>query len=76
MLHLYLDNRDYVLCNPTTFQVGNWRADLAKAITSYFRCITPYRPHTVFSPNNYTLIATYPYNTLADFQANHPELFI
>lgn len=76
MLHLYLDNSDYVLCNPTTFQVGNWKTDVAKAITSYFRCTTPYRKHSVFGNNRYTLTATYPYDTLADFQANHPELFI
>ena len=77
MLYLYLDTSDscYVLCNPDNYQVGLWAQDLVDAIESYFDCEFD-DSHTVFTNNHYTLIATYPYNTLADFQANHPELFI
>ena len=78
MLYLYFDPMDscYVLCNPDTFQVGQWLKDLTEAIESYFFRTEPDWSHTTFSVNPYTLITTYPYDTLADFQANHPELFI
>lgn len=77
MLYLYLDPIDfhYVLCNPVTLQVGLWGQDPGKAIVSYFHYESDYS-HSVFTNNRYTIITTYPYNILADFQANHPELFI
>lgn len=81
MLYLYLDPIDscYVLCNPDTYQVGIWTQYLDEAIKSYFYNEEPDNSHTTFSKhyNVYTLIATYPsYSYLANFQANHPELFI
>lgn len=79
MTYLYLDPIDscYVLCNPDNYQVGLWTQSLDDAIESYFNLWNEYdNSHTVFTNNRYTLIATYHYTTLADFQANHPELFI
>ena len=78
MPYLYFDSRDsrYVLCNPTTFQVGLWDINPTIAIESYFLYTKPDRSHSAFTDNRYALITTYPYDTLADFQASHPELFI
>lgn len=78
MLYLYSDKYDsyYVLCNPDTFRVGLWNINPTIAIESYFLYTEPDSSHSTFTDNRYTLITTYPYDTLADFQANHPELFI